>query len=115
MARSSTTFKPGQVTNPNGRPKKGESLTDILRGMADQEIEVKIKGKKVILKNKEALAAKFWQMALNGDRQAIIELYNRMDGKAHEKMSMDVNADVGKFIATLGAFGGDDETATEKK
>jgi hypothetical protein len=39
MARSSTSFKPGQSGNPNGRPKKSRALTEILEKAGNATIE----------------------------------------------------------------------------
>lgn len=75
------TWRAGQGGNPNGRPKKGEALSDVLRDLGRLR-DVK-KGDKKIAR-KRALAERVWQMALGGDIQAIRLIYDRIDGKATE-------------------------------
>jgi len=70
-----------QNINRNGRPPKGQSLTDILREHAEKKDVGS--GEDKILRG-EAIAQKLWQMALNGDIQAIKYMYDRLDGRARE-------------------------------
>lgn len=70
---------PGQVINPAGRPKKGESLTDILRSRLDEEIKTRT-GSKVQIK--KALVEKKLEAALMGDQKSIEWIFDRIDGKA---------------------------------
>ena len=70
---------PGQVINPAGRPKKGESLTDILRSRLDEEIKTRT-GSKVQIK--KALVEKKLEAALTGDQKSIEWIFDRVDGKA---------------------------------
>jgi hypothetical protein len=76
MAKSSTTFKKGQVTNPAGRPKKGECLTEILREIGDLK---DIKTKDALMDRKTALCQKLWQMALFGDFPVMKYVFDRLD------------------------------------
>lgn len=69
----------GQVINPTGRPKKGESLTDILRARLDEEIKTRT-GSKVQIK--KALVEKKLESALMGDQKSIEWIFDRVDGKA---------------------------------
>lgn len=72
-----TAFKPGRSGNPNGRPKKGETLTDILRGQCEELISEKEGGKVAI---KTALARKMVAMALGGDQSMMKYVFDRIDG-----------------------------------
>ncbi len=63
-------FKKGVVTNPNGRPKKGTSLTDLLEKHLDKEEFVK----EVI------------RLAKEEGRESLIKyIIDRIDGKITEK------------------------------
>jgi hypothetical protein len=81
--------KPFQKDDPrinrSGRPKKGESLTDILRelgGIADVSTE---KGK---IERRQAIANRLWQMAIAGDLAAIKMIYDRIDGSPRQSVEM---------------------------
>lgn len=62
------------VLNPNGRPKKGHSITETIRAMMDSKPEIK-----------KALGAKILQMAVDGDIQAIKTIWNYLDGMPLQK------------------------------
>lgn len=68
-------FVKGFTANPGGRPKSGESLTEILRSAGEQPVNGKDRRTR-----KEALAEKIWAMAISGDWTAINLLLNRLDG-----------------------------------
>ena len=68
-----TSIKPGQVLNPTGRPKKGESLTGILRELGD------IKNKGDIVDRKTALGEMMWRIALKEDLKAAMFLYTQLE------------------------------------
>jgi hypothetical protein len=63
------TFKAGAAWtgNKSGRPKKGESITEVIRLHGNE-------------KNKAALAAKMWAMALSGNETMIKYLCDRLEG-----------------------------------
>jgi hypothetical protein len=71
-----TSIKPGQVLNPKGGPKKGESLTGILRELGDCN---DIKNKEEFMDRKTALGQRMWQMALSGDLAAMKYVYDRLE------------------------------------
>ena len=71
-------FVKGQSGNPGGRPKRGETLTDILRRLGDVQ-DVNFNGNQIA--RKQALAEAIWQKAIvDKDFQSIKYLYDRMDG-----------------------------------
>jgi len=74
------TWVPGQGGNPNGRPKKGQALTDALRTLGNKRDVVTDEGRKIA--RKKALAEKLWALALAGDLQAIKLIIERLDGLA---------------------------------
>jgi len=57
-------FKKGQCGNPNGRPKKGETFTDIMNATID----------------KDAIVKKLEQLAMKGDITALKYICDRIDG-----------------------------------
>jgi len=77
--------------NRNGRPKKGECMTDILNWALDQERKIKEdepgKEKKLILRH--ALAEKLISKAVDeGDVAAIKYIFDRLDGKPKESIEI---------------------------
>ena len=69
MPKVSTSFKPGETGNPNGRPKKEHSITQTIRDMMDEKPEIK-----------KALSAKILEMAMKGDITAMKTIWQYMDG-----------------------------------
>jgi len=73
--------------NRSGRPKKGESLTDILEEYGEKT------GNK--LANKEALADTLWKLAIEEkDIQAIKFIYDRVDGKPLQQIEAHIDKDI---------------------
>lgn len=70
-------WKEGQSGNPNGRPKKGHSITETIRAMMDEKPEIK-----------KALGAKILQMAVEGDITAIKTIWNYLDGMPLQKQEI---------------------------
>jgi hypothetical protein len=60
------------VLNPNGRPTKGQALTDVLRSKADPE----------------EIADQLLSMARDGDLGALKYIYDRIDGKPKESREL---------------------------
>lgn len=71
-------FVKGQSGNPGGRPKRGVSMTDILRELGDIA-DVNLNGTPV--ERKRALAEAVWSKAIKErDMTAIKFIYERTDG-----------------------------------
>jgi len=73
-----TAWKPGQSGNPKGRPPKGQSLTDALKERVD----------------KQAIADKLYEMAIEGDISALKYIYDRVDGKPGESIDLNHQGEV---------------------
>ena len=71
-------WKKGVSGNPNGRPRKGQTFTDILEGVLGEEV-VKHNGKTI--SGKEAVARKLLELAVSGDIKAIQYIGDRLDGR----------------------------------
>ena len=71
-------WQPGTSGNPGGRPKSKACLTDCLRRLADREIRLADGG---TVTYAQALAARVWRLALDGERWACELLYTRLDGR----------------------------------
>ena len=74
-------FQKGRSGNPKGRPKKGESLTDILNLKLDKKNE---SGKLL----REVIADKLIMLAEGGDIVALKYLMDRCDGKPKESIEL---------------------------
>lgn len=67
-------FAKGNRANPNGRPKKGQALTDLLRlRMAEPGPDGRL--------NSEIVADKLIALACAGEMDAIKVVFDRLDGK----------------------------------
>lgn len=78
-------FQKGKSGNPHGRPKKGETLTDILYRTGDTEVEISPDKR---LTRKEILIERLWVLALNGDMKAIQYIFDRIEGKPAETVEL---------------------------
>jgi hypothetical protein len=78
--------------NRKGRPKKGESMTDVLRKYAEKRVDIPDADpdeKRRRMKRKEALARKIWRLALiKGEDWAIRYIYNRLDGLPRRSLDL---------------------------
>ena len=74
-------FKPGQSGNPNGRPKKGSAIADILKSRGDRVCP------DTGLTDREKMLNTVYDMALSRrpDRWAVEFIANRTEGKAVER------------------------------
>ena len=78
------TFKKGMSGNPNGRPKKGFAIADILDELGDRVV-----GENKTLK--EMVLEKVYDMALAGDLNSAKFIADRTEGTALHKMSVTSN------------------------
>jgi hypothetical protein len=95
MPRSSTSFKPGDPRiNRKGRPKKGQSVTDILNWELDQKRTfLTAESEKIGVIKRQVLAKKLLAKAIDeGDFAAMRYVIDRVDGTP--KQSIDVSAEV---------------------
>jgi len=76
-------FAKGKSGNPQGRPKKGETLTDLLR----EKIET-TKTAKEKLTRKEKIIEKLIALAEGGDLSALKYLFDRIDGRPKESIEL---------------------------
>jgi ribosomal protein L17 len=76
-------FSKGKSGNPQGRPKKGETLTDLLR----EKIEVP-KTAKEKLTRKERIIEQLITLAEGGDLAALRYVFDRIDGRPKESIEL---------------------------
>lgn len=74
MSNKATQFKKGQSGNPNGRPPKDISLTDLMRNFLAGVPEGQKKARK------EFLVTKVYEMAMKGDQAALKLVWNYVEG-----------------------------------
>jgi hypothetical protein len=74
-------FAKGVSGNPNGRPKKENCLTSIIKEVGDELVEVDVCGEKVKMTYGRALVLSLYNKALSGDVPAAKEILDRTDGK----------------------------------
>ncbi len=101
MARSSGTMRNGETRNPNGRPKKGESLTETMRAFLENVPE----GQE--LSYKEMFVKKSYQKAYEGDPTFGKLVWNYIDGMP--KQTTDITSSDGSLAPILVQFIGEDE------
>lgn len=80
MPKTQTSFKPGESGNPNGRPPKGYSITEMMKEMLSSKPEVKETLGKVIITK-----------ALEGDITAIKTVWQYMDGMPKQNVTLEGN------------------------
>lgn len=73
------------LINRKGRPKKGQTLTDILEKHGSKK---DVKNGDEYIARKEGLAQKLWALALGGDVAAIRYIYDRVDGRPIDKKEL---------------------------
>ena len=89
MAKTSTSFKPGEVNNPNGRPKKGYSITEWFKEMLASNPEVK-----------DAIGKSIMKKALEGDVTAQRLVWSYMD--CMPSQAIDQKVEVTHVLPILG-------------
>lgn len=80
-------FDEGESGNPNGRPKGTRNLSTILKAMLEEEIEVNIDGVKSRKQFQEVIIRKLLKKANDGEIRAIIEIFDRVEGKAKQEIA----------------------------
>jgi flagellar basal body P-ring protein FlgI len=81
-------FVKGKSGNPNGRPRKEHSLTDLLRD-AGEIVDAEINGEKV--SRNQALAHLVWKVALKKrDFNFIKHIYDRLDGPVKQQIEQTI-------------------------
>jgi hypothetical protein len=89
-------FQKGQSGNPAGRPKKGETITDILRGRLELKDIDTDDGRKIT--RAEALVDKVMSLAIeDGDVASIRYIFDRIDGSPRQSVEM-TGADGAKLM-----------------
>ena len=73
-------FGEGQPTDHGGRPRKANSITQMLREYGDTI------DSETGLTRAQRLAMTFWKMAEDGDRQVGQYIFDRLDGKPKERV-----------------------------
>ena len=81
-----TKFEKGKSGNPKGRPKGARSLSTILREMLEEPIEIVVDGKKERREFREVIIRKLLKKANDGDIRAIQEIFDRVEGRAQQKI-----------------------------
>jgi len=76
-------FSKGKSGNPQGRPKKGETLTDLLR----EKIETP-KTAREKLTRKDRIIEKLITLAEGGDLGALKYVFDRIDGRPKESIEL---------------------------
>jgi ribosomal protein L17 len=76
-------FTKGRSGNPRGRPKKGETLTDLLRDKIEAPKTTREK-----LTRKEKIIEKLITLAEAGDLSALKYLFDRIDGRPKESIEL---------------------------
>jgi len=83
MSNPATQFKKGESGNPDGRPKKEESLTDLMREFLRKIPE----GEKKTYK--ELFIRKCFSIAMKGDIAAMKMIWNYLEGMPLQKFGGD--------------------------
>jgi hypothetical protein len=78
----------GPSPNPSGRPKGSRNLSTILKEMLEEEIEVNIDGVKSRKQFQEVIIRKLLKKANDGEIRAIIEIFDRTEGKAKQEIDL---------------------------
>lgn len=88
MSNKDTQFKPGESGNPNGRPPKGYSITEMMQKLLSTKI---IDKNGVEVDPREAIGKSILQKALSGDTAAQKLVWSYMDGMPPQTINANVN------------------------
>ena len=96
-------FQKGKSGNPNGRPKKGQSFSEIANALLTyKQVKMKINGEEEIVDAKVALVNQMIGFAFDSGLEkgarmkAIVELKEWIDGKSKQDVSMNANVSTEK-------------------
>lgn len=78
----SNPMKPGETRNPNGRPKKGYSITEWFKEMLNSKPEIK-----------DAIGKSIMKKALEGDTTAQKMVWQYMDGMPKQSTDITTNGE----------------------
>ena len=80
-------WKPGESGNPKGRPPKSESLTSLLRAELEKVNPDDAEGRTW----RELLILATVRLAVQGNKTALTEVWNRSDGKVAKEVELTDN------------------------
>jgi hypothetical protein len=86
--------------NKEGRPKGTKNLSTILKAMLEEDVEVVIDGKKERRQFQEVIIRKLLKKANDGDLRAIMEIFDRVEGKAKQEMNI-TSVDLSPVITAM--------------
>lgn len=92
-------FEPGKSGNPNGRPPKGYSITEMMKEMLKADPDLK-----------KAIGKTIAKKALEGDLTAIKTLWQYMDGMPEQNVNQKIE---GKLSVKIGNDGIEFSTEAE--
>lgn len=78
---------PNELINRKGRPKMDKTFTQTLKEIGGL-LDIKKDGEYIA--KKEALGYKLWELALDGDLNAIRYIYDRIDGTPVQMLNMEL-------------------------
>ena len=100
--------KKGEVRNPKGRPPKDRSLTEALKEIAPQILEINIGGKKNTTKTAiQLLALGMYLKGIKGDASMAREIADRVEGKVAQPISGPGENGAFPFTLTIDKASGD--------
>lgn len=93
-------FRPGQSANPQGKQKGKRNLLNAFKRRALKKVRVRVRGKTRTMTRAEAVVFKYWQHALEGDKNALFNLVPLVDesGSIIERTVADRAAELNKTI-----------------
>lgn len=95
-------IKPGEVRNPNGRPKGSKNLTTLFRELLQSKeytLKDEATGQTIKIKADRALVEKALENAIKkGDRESIRMIWEMLEGKPVQQHKLDVNGPKGYEI-----------------
>lgn len=103
-------WKKGVSGNPQGRPKKQDSLTNLLK----EEIAKICPADREKRTWKELIVRATLQLAMKGNATALKEVWERLDGKTLQTEKLQLGGTDGKQVLIKVVYGNQDESASNK-